>query len=41
MKLKNIILLFVLVIMFYFVITNLMEANDYYKEMHVYSDIYR
>ncbi len=41
MKLKNIILLFILVIMFYFVITNLIEANDYYKEMHVYSDIYR
>ncbi len=41
MKFENVILLLVLVIMFYFVITKLIEANDYYKETHVYSDMYR
>ncbi len=41
MKFENVILLLVIVIMFYFVITNLIEANDYHKEIHVYSDIYK
>ncbi len=41
MKFENVILLLVLVIMFYFVITNLIEANDLLQEIHVYSDVYK
>lgn len=41
MKFENVILFFVFVIMFYFVIINLIEVNDYYKEIYVYFDVYK
>ncbi len=41
MKIENIILLFIVAIMFYFVAANLIEANNFYEDMSIYSYIHR
>ncbi len=40
MKLGNVIIFIVMAIAFYFVMSNLIEANNYYRETNIYSHIY-
>lgn len=41
MKLENIITFLVIIITIYFVIANVIEASNYYKDIHIYYEIYR